>query len=158
MGYNVLDLLDKAINIAIRRKTIYENIAKEKSHVPAINIMAKILVTKADKTIKYYEALKSEIGDVELEEIDIGIYDKMSFLINEFNKKMYVPDVKNVKEFLKFSRDMLKDTYALLLDLRGRFIKNTSDMHTRTYKILSDIISNMEEHISKLDKTIKHDL
>lgn len=155
MGYNVLDVIDKAINIATKRKAIFESIAENKEYIPTVNIMAKILASRTGKTITYYEILKKEIGDVELEEIDFGIYDKMSFLINEFNKKMYVPNVKNVKEFLAFSRDMLRDTYALLIDIRGRFVKNTSDMHTRTYKILSDIISNLEESISKLEKTIK---
>lgn len=155
MGYNVMDLIDKAINIAKRRKTIFESIAENKDYLPAVNIMAKVLASKSTKTISYYETLKKEIGNVELEEIDVGIYDKMSFLINEFNKKMYIPNVKNVKEFLIFSLDMMKDTYALLIDVRGRFVKSTSDMHTRTYEILSQIIGNIEESISKLEKTIK---
>jgi hypothetical protein len=155
MGYNVVDLIDKAINIAGRRKNIFENIGEQKSDIPSIKIMSKVLAKEVDKTIQYYETLKKEIGDSELEEIDFGIYDKLSFLINEFNKKIYVFEVNSVREYLKFSIDLQKDTYSLLIDIQGRFVKNTSDMHTKTYMILSDIISNIEGHIATLENTLK---
>lgn len=155
MGYNVIDLIDKAINIAGRRKSIFENIGEQKSDITSIKIMSKVLAKEVDKTIQYYETLKKEIGDSELEEIDFGIYDKISFLINEFNKKIYLSEINNVREYLRFSIDLQKDTYSLLVDIQGRFVKNTSDMHTKTYKILSDIISNISRHITTLENTLR---
>lgn len=155
MGYNVIDLIDKAINIAVRRKTIFENIEQEKCDVPSIKIISKVLSKEIDTTIQYYETLKKEVGSIEFEEIDFWTYDKMSFLINEFNKKIYVPKVNNVREYLRFSLNLEKDTYALLVDVQGRFVKSTSDVHTKTYKILSSIIDNIDKHIKTLEKTLK---
>jgi hypothetical protein len=155
MGYNVIDLINKAINIAIRQKGIYEKIGREKSDIPSIKIISKVLIKEVDKNIKYNEILIIEIGDVDFEEIDFGIYDKMSFLINEFNEKIYVPEIDNVRGYLKFSLDLEKDIYSLLIEIQGRFVKNNRDVHTKTYKVLSDMINNKANHISTLEKILK---
>jgi len=155
MGYNVVDLIDKAIKVSIRKKEIYENIGKEKCNIPCMEIMSKVLVKEIDKTIKYYETLKIEIGKVEFEEIDLYIYDKMSFLIDEFNKRIYMTKINNVKEYLKFSLDLEKDVRSLLIDIQGRFVKNTSDLHTKTYEVLSYMINNKIKNIETLEKTLK---
>ncbi|EFG89044.1 hypothetical protein CLCAR_1228 [Clostridium carboxidivorans P7] len=55
MGYNVIDLIDKAINIGIKEKTLYENIGKEKCNIPSIKIMSKILIQEVDKNIQHNE-------------------------------------------------------------------------------------------------------
>jgi len=50
--------------------------------------MSTVLIKQMDKTIEYYEKLKKVISGMEFEEIDFVIYDKMSFLIDEFNRKV----------------------------------------------------------------------
>lgn len=155
MGYNIVDIIDKGINIAIRRKVIFEKIGKNRCDIPTMKILSTVLIKEVDRTIQYYETLKKEIGNVEFEEIDFVIYDKISFLINEFNERIYVPEINDVKEYLRFSVDLEKDTYSLLIDIQGRFVKNTSDMHTKTYKILSQIIGNIDKHIKTLEKILK---
>ncbi|MBC8060890.1 MAG: hypothetical protein H7Y18_09510 [Clostridiaceae bacterium] len=155
MGYNVIDLIDKAIKVSIRKKEIYKSIGKENCDIPSIQIMSKVISKEIDKTIKYYETLKVEIGDVEFEEIDLYIYDKMSFLIDEFNKRVYVTKINNVKEYLKFSLELEKDVQSLLIDVQGRFVKSTSDLHTKTYEILTFMINNKAQNIATLEKTLK---
>lgn len=155
MGYNVIDLIDKAIKVSIRKKEIYKSIGKENCDIPSIQIMSKVISKEIDKTIKYYETLKIEIGDVEFEEIDLYIYDKMSFLIDEFNKRVYVTKINNVKEYLKFSLELEKDVQSLLIDVQGRFVKSTSDLHTKTYEILTFMINNKAQNIATLEKTLK---
>lgn len=155
MGYNVIDLIDKAINISIRKKAIYEHIGQRKDEIPSIEMASTILIKQIDNTIRYYETLKMETGDGTFEEIDLSIYDRISFLINEFNKKIYEPQINNIRDFLEFSLASEKDTYSLFVDMQGRFIKNTSDIHTKTYKILSDMIKNKVELITTLEKIVK---
>ncbi|AAK78256.1 MULTISPECIES: hypothetical protein [Clostridium] len=155
MGYSIIDIIDKAIGIVIRRKSEYEKIEEEKHDSQAIRVMSAVLVKEADRTIQYYKTLKEEVGSVEFEEIDFIVYDKMSFLIDQFNKKTYEHHINNVKDYLKFSLDLEKDVYSLLVDVQGRFVKNTSDTHTKTYEILSDIIDNKANHISTIEKTLK---
>jgi len=120
-----------------------------------MEIIPKILIKKIDNTIEYYEALKEEIGEESFEEIDIRIYDRISFLINEFSKKIYEPEINNVRDFLEFSLALEKDTYSLIIDIQGRFTENTSDVHTKTYKILSDMINNKADFVAALEKILK---
>ncbi len=157
MGYNVIDLIDKAINIAIRKKDIYESIGQRKCDIPSIEIMSKVLAKEVDKSIKYYEKLKNEVSEEKDEEIEIEffIYDKMSFLINEFDKKSYDTEINNIREYLKFSLNLERDGKSLLIDLQGRFMKNANDINTRTYKILTDMINNKDKLIKTLEKIIK---
>lgn len=154
MGYNVIDIINKAINIALRRKAEYEDIGK-KCNKQSIKIMSVVLMKQLDKSIEYYEKLKKVTSGMEFEEIDFVVYDKMSFLIDEFNRKVYKPDINNVRDYLKFFLGLEKDVYSLLVDVQGRFVKNTSDVSTKTYTILSHIINNKASHISTLEKMLK---
>lgn len=154
MGYNIVDILNKAITIISTKREIYESIGRKKCDIPKVQVMSKVLIKQANSTIQRYEELKREIGDNEVEEIDFGVYDKMSFLINEFNRKVYAPEISNVREFLEFSLNLEEDTHSLLIDIQGRFVKKASDIHTKTYKILSDIINSKAEHIFTLKKML----
>ena len=155
MGYNVVDLINKSINIAIKKMAIYESIGKSKCDIPSIEIMSRVLAKEISKSIKYYEELKSEVSEENFEEIDFYIYDKMSFLIDEFNKKIHATEVNTIKEYLKFSLNLEKDATSLLMDVRGRFVINASDINTKTYKTLSDMILNKEKLITALEKIVK---
>ncbi|WP_123053739.1 hypothetical protein [Clostridium sp. JN-1] len=155
MGYNIIDLIDKAIDIANRERKIYEDIGKEHCSIPPIKIMSKVLITHVGKDIKYLEDLKNNLMNVEIEDIDFEIYDKMSFLINQFNKKVYVKKIVSTRDFLEFSLNFQRDVYSLLIDLQGRSVKSTNDVKTRTYKTLSNMINNAADHITVLEKTLK---
>lgn len=155
MGYNVIDLINKAIDISIRKKSIYEHIGQRKCDIPSMEMVSTILIKQINNTIRYYETLKKETEHRVFEEIDLSIYDRISFLINEFNKKMHEPQINNIRDFLEFSLISEKDTYSLFIDIQGRFVKNTSDIHTETYNILSDMINNKVEFITTLEKIIK---
>lgn len=155
MGYNIKDILDKAILISSKRKAEYKAITDKKADEPSIKVMSLVLTRQEDKTIKYYEKLKGSLNDRDLEEIDFGVYDKMSFLINEFNNRTYESNINNVQDYLKFLIHMQKDVYSLLVDIQGRYVRDIKDTDTNTYKILSKIIKNKEEEIGALERTIK---
>ena len=154
MGYNILDIIDKAINIENRRKIIIKNVVAKNKVIPAIVLISKVLCHQIDEIIKYYEELKEEISNTEFEEIDILTYDKISFLINEFNNKTYIQDIDNGKDYLKFSLNLAKDKYSLFIDIQGRLIKNMNDTSTKTYDILSKIINNIRKQIRTIEQTI----
>ena len=154
MGYNVLDIIDKAIDIQNRRKIILKSVVSENKAKATIILMCKVLCNQIDEIISYYNELEDEIRDTEFEEIDIIIYDKISFLINEFNIKIYYADIENAKDYLKFSLNLAKDTYSLFIDIQGRLVKNINDTSTKTYDILSKIINNIKKQIRTIEKTI----
>lgn len=154
MGYNIVDIIDKAIDIENRRKYIINNSIKENQVSPVISLISKVLCNQIDEIIKYYEELKEEIRSIELEEIDVRTYDKMSFLINEYNERMYVLKVNNVREYLKCTLELTKNKYSLFIDIQGRLVNNTSNTGTKTYEILSKIIVNILNQIRTIERTI----
>ena len=154
MGYNVLEIIDKAIDIQNRRKIILKSVLGEDKAIPAMILISKVLCNQIDDIIKYYYELKDEIRDTEYEEIDIITYDKISFLINEFNNKIYNPQIDNGKEYLNFSLNLAKDTYSLFIDIQGRLVHNKNDTSTKTYDILSKLISSINKKIITIEKTI----
>ena len=154
MGYSVVDIIDKAINIQNRRKTIIKSVMAEDKAIPAMVLISKVLCHQIDEIIKYYYELQDELRDTEFEEIDIITYDKMYFLINEFNNIIYNQDIKNGKDYLKFSLNLAKDTYSLFMDIQGRLVHNIKDTNTKTYEILSKIINNIVKQIRTIEKMI----
>lgn len=156
MGYTIIDILDKAILIQNKQVEIFQIIAHENNNITVIKLLSKILIEKACKIRDYYNDLKNNISKRnDIEELDIMIYDKISFLINEFNTRIYIPSITCAKEYLLFTRDLTKDIYSLFIDIQGRLVNNFCSNSQFTYNILSKIISCLDEHIEDFDNTIE---
>jgi hypothetical protein len=151
LGYNIIDIIDKAINIANMRKKLYTEISNESHQSHAVKIISKVLADSVDKTFIYYEKLKREVADKEIEIIDFAIYDKISFLIGQFNLRPHITDATTPTEFISFSLDLEKEILALFLDIQGRLIKTAADSNSITYIILSDMIKNKTNLIHDLE-------
>lgn len=151
MGYNIIDVIDKAIAIAYKRKYLYTQISEQPDQPPLVKILSKVLADNVDKTLLYYEKLKREVNAKEIDVIDFGIYDKISFLINQFNSRIYITDATTPKDFLDFSLGLEKEILALFLDIQGRLIKNQSDTTSTAYIILSNIINTKTKLIEDLE-------
>jgi len=151
LGYNIIDIIDKAIVIAYKRKDLYTEISKQNHQPPAVKILSKVLADNADKTFLYYEKLKKEVNADEVEKIDFAIYDKISFLINQFNLRIHTTDATAPKEFLSFSVNFEKEILALFLDIQGRLVKNANDTYSTTYVILSEMIKTKSSLIDDLE-------
>lgn len=154
MGYNILDIIDKTINIAKKRKELYLSMGEKNSSNNAIKVISLVLAKEVDKSLKYYNELKKELGNNELDEIDFYIYDKISFIINEFYNGLHEIEVRNSKEFMKFTLEHEKNTLSMFINIQGRFANNKSALQTRTYEILSKVIKAKNEHIKMLESVL----
>lgn len=152
MGYNVVDIIDKAISIANKRKEI---ISEKHNPNPSAVVISRVLIKEINKIIEYYEDLKNEIKSCEIEEIDFYTYDKISFLMNSFSNKIKDVNVSSLRDFLKHSLETEKDLYAMFIDVRGRFVNKSSDVNTKTYETLTKIIENKARVIKMLEKSLK---
>lgn len=155
MSYNVLDLLDKAINISKKKKGLYSSALVDVPKNSSLYIFLNILIKDMDKTIDYYKSLKLETNSLTGEEIDFVIYDKISFLINEFDQKIFIPEKLNTKTLLNVSLDIEKNVLALFIDIQGRLVKNKEDTKTNAYKILSKVILKKDKKVKDLQNFIK---
>lgn len=151
MGYNIIDIIDKAIAIAYKRKELYAEISKQDHLPPAVKILSKVFADNVDKTFIFYEKLKIEVNNEEAEKIDFTIYDKISFLISQFNQKVYTTEATTPKEFLTFSLHFEKEILALFLDIQGRLITTANDTTSKTYIILSNMIKTKTKLIEDLE-------
>lgn len=155
MAYTAVDIIDKAIEISKRRIKAYERIEKENKDVPYVKIISKVIIKEAHKTIKYYEDSKRIVGNENFEEIDFNTYDKISFLINQFNQRNYSLEFTNAKDYFKNLLEFQRDVRTLYVDIQGRLVKNADDVHKRTYEVLSDIIDYKTEQIRKLQEVLQ---
>ena len=154
MGYSIVDIIDKSITIANKRKELYSEISMQNHLPPSVLILCKVLASNVNKTILYYQKLKKEVKDDETEKIDFAIYDKISFLINQFNLRIYSTDATTPKDFLCFSLYFEKEILALFLDIQGRLVTHASDTNTKSYIILSDMIKTKTKLIHELERHI----
>lgn len=152
MGYNAIDLLGKAIIITEKIKTVYKEIEEKNYNIHYVKVLSSVLIKQLNKNIHYLEQLRKKLSNAELEEIDFWVYDKISFLVNEFNQKSYSLRLSSAREYLQFSLNLEKDAHALLIDMQGRYVKSASDTHTNTYRLLSTIIKNNAKHLARLEK------
>ena len=151
MGYSIIDILEKSVAIANKRKKLYIEISMQNNIPPAIKILSKVLVDNVDKTLVYYQKLKREVNADKTEKIDFAIYDKISFLVNQFNLRIYSIDATTPREFLSFSLYLEKEILALFLDIQGRLVTNTNDTGSSAYIILSDMIKAKTNLIRDLE-------
>lgn len=154
MGYNAIDLIDRFIDIEERKRNILEE-TYEKEAFGALKLMEKVLCSQSKKRINNYIELKEKLKGKELEDIDVLTYDKMSFLINEFNNRIYNYNTESIKEYLKSWLSVEKDNYSLFIDIQGRLVNNTSNKSIETYKILSEIIEMENKEVTSLEKILK---
>lgn len=155
MGYNVIDVVNRAIDVAVRIEEVHKKISDKESNGSPIKVLSKVLIKQVDKRIEHYKTIIRRTENTEFEDIDFEIYDKISFLVNEFIKKIYLPEINNVREYLKFSLGLEKDMCSLLIDIKGRYVKNMSDTETKTYKILDDMIKNESGQVKVIEDTLK---
>ena len=150
MGYNILDIINKAIDISHMRKRLYLEINAQNYQSPSVKILSKVLADNVDKSIIYYEKLKKEV-DENIELIDLVIYDRISFLINQFNLRIHTTNIASASELLSFSLNLESEVLALFLDIQGRLVKNQTDTNSDTYLILSDMIKAKTSLIHDLE-------
>lgn len=157
MAYNTIDLIDKAIDMAKKRKKIYIHIANDNSENKGMNIIVNILVKGLDKNIGSYNRVKEYIEQNEevLEEIDFLIYDKILFLVNQFNRRLMNPKISSTEELLEFSLNLENEIYALFIAIQGRLVVKEEDSTTNTYRFLSNVIKEKKEYVRNLEMFAK---
>lgn len=157
MVYNAIDLIDKCIYIENNKREIFQCFIDDKYTSVKLKIIAKVFLKDVDRVISYYNQLKNGVKISELEEIDFRTYDKISFLINEYNVRVNSANLDkiSVSEYLNILLDLAKDKYSLFVDIQGRLYNNTNNNQSKTYELLSKIIEYTEYQVKTIEKTIK---
>lgn len=157
MGYTIIDIIDKLIMIKMKTREIYLNISHMNREDKAFNLVAIALMKAQEKHIEYYEGLKGKI-EKNVKGIDFLIYDKISFLIDEYKNRVDILEVnpKNMEEILNLALDFEKKNSALIIDIQGRLVKKEVDVQTKTYSILSEMIKKEQKYLNDLKNIIEN--
>ena len=154
MSYSIIDIVDKAIKIEEKRIFLINELINENENLPTINLLGKVFEKESRKMIDYYRSIELELNDSDVEEIDFRTYDKISFLINEFFNKMFIPIVENPKEYMNYALELAGDELALFIEIQGRLVNNDNKSSGITYNILSSIILKLEQQVNNIKKVL----
>ncbi|WP_234117454.1 hypothetical protein [Clostridium hydrogenum] len=158
MGYNVVDIIDKAIGILRKRIEAYKKVEKENEDIPYIKIISKVILKQAYGTLEHYEKFKSMVDNDEAEEIDFRTYDRISFLVNQFNQRIYSLEFTSAREYFVNLIDFQKDVCSLYIDIQGRLVKDEGNMHKVTYELMGKMIEYKTSQIKALEEVLKKKL
>jgi hypothetical protein len=151
--YTVQDIIEKLILIEQDGTKIYTDIAdKFKESNPMLSILAKAFAKEEARHAQYYVNLKKEIKNEEEIEIDFHIYDQVAKLLYEYRNRLMLPELKEVRELIKYSLEFERKNIGLLLDIQGRLVTNPQDLSKARYEIFSKIIQEEREREKKLEK------
>ncbi|MCY6960647.1 hypothetical protein [Clostridium brassicae] len=157
MAYNVIDIIDKLNFLKRKVKDIYIDIYSSNPDDYRCKIVCKTLVKHQDKHINYYNKIKRNLTNKQLDEIDFAIYDKISFLIDKYKNSIYLidEDHKSIKDILKLALKYENENKGLIIDIQGRLVKKEKDTKTVTYNVLSEILKKEQMYIYDLTKILQ---
>lgn len=154
MGYDIRDVIDKAIDVASKRKELYLSLM---DNIPdkRVRFVINTLLIQVDKDINEFYEIKGLITDDIADEIEFDIYDKISSLVYQFNRMLIKPNIRSSDEILHFALDVEEKTYALFVDIQGRLTREADISDTQAYIGLSKIIELKEKNMKNIKYFIK---
>lgn len=156
MAYTIVDLLAKLVSIEQNACNMYKNMAfMDTGSFPAFKTVANILAIEEERHVIVYKKLMDEAGSFSDIELDLSLYDKASELIQEFKKRIAIPVAIDNKSIIEFALEFEKKNLALLLDVRGRWVRKPEDAEGTVYMTLTDLIIEEEKHVKNLEPFCK---
>lgn len=155
MAYTVLDLLDKIIYVEEKKRNICGIGLEKVKDDTRIYILVKVLMKNLNDSIEFHKELKEEVKKTEMQEIDFIVYDKVSFLIDEFSNNVMAPDNFNIKSIFKCCLDFQKNILSLYIYIQGKIVQREEDVGTSTYKVLNTMIAEKKKEVKELEDFAK---
>lgn len=148
--YDIRDVLRKGIDVASKKRTIYEHIKEDNGDV-RVRMMVQVMINQVDSDINHYQSMIQNISDEMAEDIDFGTYDKISSLVNQFSRILTTPQIRERKLFLEYAVELEKSIYALLVDIKGRLVTSELIANSISYYVLLEMIDAKEKLILELE-------
>lgn len=151
MVYSIKDILERLIIMEKEMSKLYFDISNtEKVDIQSLKILSKVMGREEGRHAILLKEIKEGLEDNHDIEIDFFTYDRISQLMYEFKGKTFTPEIKNMKDLMKFILNFEKENLALLIDIQGRLIRSNIDVKKKSYSILSELIKEEKKHIEAL--------
>lgn len=151
MSYSIIDLISKLIRIEEKVASLYRGVRDDRKSSVTLQILARALYREEERHIKYYQQLREELNKVFLSDFEVGVYDKVSFLVDSFRNTILFPEVVKTADLINFALDFENKYLAVLIDIRGRMVKSEKDLNTDQYKYISLFIKEKKGHIKNIE-------
>lgn len=156
MLYTLIDLLKKLREIEETACQMYIDIWNNCQETDIkLKTAAKVLVAEEKRHIQFYNKIIQDANDQTGIEIDFDVYDKISSLMNEFKRRIYVPELNSLRELINFACEFEKANTALLLDIRGRMVRDKEDSTNFNYVAITEIILEEIKHTEQLQMFLR---
>ncbi len=154
MSYTIVDLLDRFISIEQSGYKMFMDITTMKGVQEKVKTMARIFAIEEKKHIEVYQNLKTKLEKEPEIEVDFFIYDKASTIIFQYTKINRTVETESPQKLLEDCLAFEKDNLALLLSIKGVFIKSKADTNSPNYKVISQIIAEEQKHVRSIEAFI----
>ncbi|MBF4692894.1 hypothetical protein [Fusibacter ferrireducens] len=148
--YDIRDILNKGIEVARKKRSIYEKIREDNGDI-RVRMMVQVMLNAVDTDIKHYQNMISNITDEMAEAIDFGTYDKIASLVNQFSRLFLAPEIRERGLLLDYAIEIEKSIYALLVDIKGRLVTSEVITNSISYYVLIEMIETKQEFILELE-------
>lgn len=149
--YTILDIIAKLIEIEKKSLELYKTLKESPDVNQRVKLAAGVFAREEERHIKIYENMKSELSKYEDISIDLDIYDSVSKVIIEFQRRLTLFEAKDVRELLVNALAFEQKKVALIISIQGLLVRKSEDAETNSYKALSRIIAEEEEHIKMIE-------
>lgn len=148
--YDVRDVLRKAIDITLRKREMFEQLKEDAGDI-RIRMQISVFEKTMDTDIHYYETMIKNITDAMAENLDFAVFDKISFLVNQFTRTIVPPKLTDQKSMLRYFLEQEKAAYALLVDIQGRMVTDKRIAESIAYYVLLEAIEDKRKRIADLE-------
>ncbi len=149
--YTILDIIDKIIEIEEKSLELYKMLQKSPNISERVRLATGVFVREEERHIEVCEKIKREISDLEDIHIDFDIYDTISKVIIEFRRGLTYSEADDVKQLLISALKFEQKNLALVIRIQGLLVRKKEDTETNSYKALTRIIHEEEEHIEMIE-------
>ncbi len=149
--YTIIDIIVKLIEIEKKSLELYRLLKNNSNVNQRVRLAAGVFAREEERHINIYEDIKNEISNFEDINIEFDIYDSVSKLILEFKRGLEVYEAQEVKELLINALAFEQKKIALIISIQGLLVRKMEDAQTNSYKALTRIIEEEEEHIKMIE-------
>lgn len=151
--HNLIELIDKFIEIEDRTSKFYQSIFENKAYSSGIRLTAKVLYTDEIKHKTIYMQIKDSLVGKDEILIDYSIYDKAHKIVNSFDPQSHYKMIENSMELTKIARDIENENLALAISVQGILVGNKQGQEA--YEQIGLIVDEEKRHLSNIETFIK---
>ncbi len=155
MGYTILDIMNKLLDIEKNGRDFYLNLAARQPEDIKLATVARILSKEEERHILLYSNMLNSEQSEASQEISFDVYDRAVKLLNDFIRVNKSPETKDAKDLILWALAFEKENLALVLSIRGLLVRSTEDSESYPYRILSEVIQEEEKHINNLEQFVR---